>query len=31
MIILQDEIYDKSGIMADGTIYIDYDTVIVGV
>lgn len=28
MIILQDEIYDKSGIMADGTIYIDYDTVV---
>ena len=28
MIILQDEIYDKSGIMADGTVYIDYDTVI---
>lgn len=28
MIILQDEIYDKSGIMADGIVYIDYDTVI---
>lgn len=28
MIILQDEIYDKSGIVVDGTIYIDYDTVI---
>ena len=28
MIILQDEIYDKVGIMADGEIYIDYDTVI---
>lgn len=28
MIILQDEIYDISGIMADGTVYIDYDTVI---
>lgn len=27
MIILQDEFYDKSGIMSDGTIYIDYDTV----
>ncbi|TAH67730.1 MAG: glycosyl hydrolase family 18 [Anaerolineaceae bacterium] len=28
LIILQDEVYDKSGIMADGTVYIDYDTVI---
>lgn len=28
MIILQDEIYSESGIMADGTVYIDYDTVI---
>ena len=28
MIILQDEIYNKPGIMADGTVYIDYDTVI---
>lgn len=28
MIILQDEIYDKSGIMSDGTVYIDYDTVV---
>ena len=28
MIILHDEIYDKSGIMADGTVYIDYDTVV---
>lgn len=28
MIILQDEIYSKSGIMADGTVYIDYDTVV---
>jgi spore germination protein YaaH len=28
MIILQDEIYEKSGIMADGTVYIDYDTVV---
>lgn len=27
MIILQDEFYDKSGIISDGTIYIDYDTV----
>ena len=26
MIILQDEIYDKSGIMSDGTVYIDFDT-----
>lgn len=28
MIILHDELYDKSGIMADGTVYIDYDTVV---
>lgn len=28
MIILHDEIYDKSGIMVDGVIYIDYETVI---
>ncbi len=28
MIILHDEIYDKSGIMADGVVYIDYDTVV---
>jgi spore germination protein YaaH len=28
MIILQDEIYDRFGIMADGTVYIDYDTVV---
>ena len=28
MIILHDEIYHKSGIMEDGTLYIDYDTVI---
>jgi spore germination protein YaaH len=28
MIILHDEIYDKFGIMSDGTVYIDYDTVV---
>ncbi len=28
MIILNDEIYDKSGLIADGTVYIDYNTVI---
>lgn len=28
LIILQDEIYDKPGIIADGNIYIDYETVI---
>lgn len=28
MIIFHDEIYDKSGIMVDGMVYIDYDTVI---
>ena len=27
MIILQDKIYDKSGIVADGIVYIDYDTI----
>ena len=27
IIILHDEIYEKSGIMSDGTVYIDYDTV----
>ncbi|NLJ95984.1 MAG: glycosyl hydrolase family 18 [Clostridiales bacterium] len=28
MIIMQDEIYDKSGIMSDGYVYIDYDTIV---
>lgn len=28
MIILQDEIYDKKGLISDGNIYIDYDTVV---
>ncbi|NLY48768.1 MAG: glycosyl hydrolase family 18 [Clostridiales bacterium] len=28
LIILQDEIYDKPGIIADGNVYIDYETVI---
>lgn len=28
MIILQDEIYSRPGIMADTTVYIDYDTVV---
>jgi spore germination protein YaaH len=28
MIILQDEIFDRDGIMADGVVYIDYDTVV---
>lgn len=28
IIILQDELYDKSGIMSDGVVYIDYDTVV---
>ena len=27
LIILQDEIYDKKGLLLDGTVYIDYDTV----
>ncbi len=28
MIILQDEIYDKKGLFLDGTVYVDYDTVV---
>lgn len=28
MIILQDEIYEKQGVLADGKVYIDYDTVV---
>lgn len=28
MIILQDEIYEKKGLLEDGKVYIDYDTVI---
>ena len=28
LIIMQDEIYDKSGIMSDGYVYIDYDTIV---
>lgn len=28
LIILQDEVYDKKGLLADGKVYLDYDTVI---
>lgn len=28
LIILQDKIYDKKGLLADGQIYLDYDTVV---